>query len=58
MINLYAYPDRLEVMADLLDELAEWEAYEAYMASGAGEDPDADPDPFAGVGSWEEAFGC
>ncbi len=56
MINLYAYPDRLEVMADLLDELAEWEAYEADMASGAGEDPDADP--FAGVGSWEEAFGC
>ena len=36
--------DQLEIMADLLEELAEWEAYEADMAEGdpwaTGEEPD------------------
>ena len=40
MMTTYAYADRLEVIADLLDELAEWEAFEADMASMEAEEPD------------------
>lgn len=31
---IITYKDQLEIMADLLEELAEWEAYEADMAEG------------------------
>ena len=41
---IITYKDQLEIMADLLDELAEWEAYETDMAEGdpwaTGKEPD------------------
>ena len=43
----YATPDELEIIADLLDELAEWEDYEADMAEQRLE-----PTTIAGIECW------